>query len=168
MFRYELCFKSTLRNSIENDNDPIYNLLVNFNDVKEISNNLKGDENDFFLFLYFNKKKFHQILYDQNELYSIDEKINKNYSTLFYIALLLVDVPETINYTFSFDFIKLINENFKGIKSRNKIKGIMIAKIILILIHNFKGEDEYDDSKYGERIAQIKEENEMYIKNEIE
>ena len=168
MFRYELCYKSTLKNSIENDNDPIYNLLFTLNDVKEISNNLKGDENDFFLFLYFNKNKFHQILYDENELYSIDENINKNYSTLFYIALLLVDVPETINYTFSFDFIKLINENFKGIKSRNKIKGIMIAKIILILIHNFKGEDEYDDSKYGERIAQIKEENEMYIKNEIE
>ena len=157
--KLNLCLLNTLKNSIENDKDPIHNLLLNFKEIKETTKNMNGD---IFKFLYFNKRRVHVILYNEDEIYRIDENQTINYSELFYLSLLLEDIPETINYTFSINYIKAVNENRENIKTK-KLKGFLLSKILLLLINNFKGEDEYDEDENEEEINKIEKENIEYI-----
>jgi hypothetical protein len=162
--KLDLCLLTSLKNSVENDNDPIHNLLSNWKEIKEITKNMNGD---IFKFFYFNKKKVHDILYNEDKNYSIDENKTISYSELFYLSLLLEDIPETINYTFSINYIKAVNEIRKDIKIK-KLKRILLSKILLLLINNFKGEDEYDEDEYGEVINMIEKENIEYIEKNID
>ena len=163
MKRFELCYKYTLKNPIENNNDPIYKLIFNYEDIEDIKNMLKhNNESIINQFLYFNKNKIHQILYDGEICYEINSK-NFSLSELFYLNILILDNPEIINYTYSLQY-------FKDIHSRNINRGssfekIIIAKIILSLIFNFRG-SEYDE-KYEEEINQIENENKEIIKKDI-
>jgi hypothetical protein len=109
----------------------------------------------------------HEILYNEDKNYSIDENKTISYSELFYLSLLLEDIPETINYTFSINYIKAVNEIRKDIKIK-KLKRILLSKILLLLINNFKGEDEYDEDEYGEVINMIEKENIEYIEKNID
>ena len=162
--KLDLCLLTSLKNSVENDNDPIHNLLSNWKEIKEITKNMNGD---IFKFFYFNKKRVHEILYNEDKNYSIDENKTISYSELFYLSLLLEDIPETINYTFSINYIKAVNEIRKDIKIK-KLKRILLSKILLLLINNFKGEDEYDEDEYGEEINMIEKENIEYIEKNID
>jgi hypothetical protein len=162
--KLDLCLLGSLKNSVENDNDPIHNLLSNWKEIKEITKNMNGD---IFKFFYFNKKRVHEILYNEDKNYSIDENKTISYSELFYLSLLLEDIPETINYTFSINYIKAVNEIRKDIKIK-KLKRILLSKILLLLINNFKGEDEYDEDEYGEEINMIEKENIEYIEKNID
>jgi hypothetical protein len=162
--KLDLCLLASLKNSVENDNDPIHNLLSNWKEIKEITKNMNGD---IFKFFYFNKKRVHEILYNEDKNYSIDENKTISYSELFYLSLLLEDIPETINYTFSINYIKAVNEIRKDIKIK-KLKRILLSKILLLLINNFKGEDEYDEDEYGEEINMIEKENIEYIEKNID
>jgi hypothetical protein len=161
----ELCWKCSLEYPFENIHDPIHNLLSSSNEIEEIFQ--KHNYKKKFLFLYFNKNKFHNILYDEDEIYFVDENIKINYSELFYLSLLLVDISETINYRFSLDFIILVNNIIKENEEIKEIKRILISKIILVLIENFKGEEEYNEKENGEQIKKIEAENEKYIKDYV-
>lgn len=159
----ELCFNFSLTYPHENNNDPIHNLLSNFEEIKDISQNEPNEH--FFQFLYFNKKKVHDIFYDENEVFPIDENNKIIYSELFYLSLLLLDIPDTLNYSFSIDFIRTINHKITEIKEIYKIKRILTSKIVLILIENFKGEDIYNEEENGKEIESIEKEKEEYIEN---
>ena len=163
-YKLNLCLLNTLKNFLENDEDPIYNLLAKFQEIKEITTNMNGD---IFKFLYFNKKRVHEILYNEDEIIRIDENKTITYSELFYLSLLLEDIPETINYTFSINYIKAVNEIREKIKIK-KLKGILLSKILLLLINNFKGEDEYDENENEEEINYIEKENIEYIEKNID
>ena len=60
--KIEICVNFTLRNPFDDNKDPIHNLLSNFDEIKKISQNLNKDIR--FKFIYFNKKKVHNILYE--------------------------------------------------------------------------------------------------------
>ena len=143
IIHYKIYYKYTLHNPFDNNKDPIHNLLSNFDEIKEICQNLIINNN--FKFLYFNKRKVHDILYEEEKIYPINYNDKIIFSELFYLSLLILDEEETINYTFSIEYIKSVNNIIKENKEIKELKKILISKIILILIYNFKGEDQYDE-----------------------
>ena len=114
-----------------NNNDPILQLLQNYSEFIEIQNYL--NESLFFKLLYFNRVKFHQILYDEGETFYICCD-NIEISSLFYITLLIEENKYIINYEYSIDLIKKIDK----LKNLELYENIIYSKIILCLINNFK------------------------------
>ena len=52
-FKLFLCYNSTIAQPLEIENNPIFKLINNFNEIKKLS-----DLSNFLKFLYFNKKRF--------------------------------------------------------------------------------------------------------------
>ena len=160
-----LCYMFTISNPFLNSNDPIYKLISNFDEIKHIYNsNLKENKN----FFYFNKEKIHDILYDLEEILKIDDdKEEIKLSELFYFSLLLIDNPVLIKYEISLNYIKKVNDLINKSKN-NALKILLLSKIILILIYNFKGQNYYDENIYGTEIEKMKNDYISIIKNNLE
>ena len=169
MNKNEICL-SSLYYPISNDNDPLHQLLIEYKDIEEIKkicqkNN--NNQNDFIHFLYLNKNKIHSILYDEQKIIPIDLEKEINFSELFYLSLLISDDEDIINYTFSIEYIRYVNDKFGRNEEIKGLKKIIISKIILILIHNFKGELQYYRNKdvFEEEIKELEKENIERINN---
>ena len=160
-----LCYMFTISNPFLNSNDPIYKLISNFDEIKHIYNsNLKENKK----FFYFNKEKIHDILYDLEEILKIDDdKEEIKLSELFYFSLLLIDNPVLIKYEISLNYIKKVNDLINKSKN-NALKILLLSKIILILIYNFKGQNYYDENIYGTEIEKMKNDYISIIKNNLE
>ena len=166
--RPNLCYKFTLKNPIENKNDPLYKLIISNNEIEAI---YKINKNSNKKFLYFNKDKIHNILYESEEVFTIDDDLknifqDSDISELFYFELLILDKLETINYNYSIELIRelnkiAINNNFKPIKK------ILISKILLSLIYNFKGLDNFDEEKDSHEITEMENTNINIIKDNL-
>ena len=107
-----LCHEFTLKNPIENKNDPIYKLIFSNNEIQTI---YKINKNNNKKFLYFNKDKIHNILYESEDVFTVDDDLNNIFrdsdiSELFYFELLILDKLETINYNFSIELIRELNK----------------------------------------------------------
>ena len=128
---------------IENNNSelkPISNLteINDFLNLK-LKNKMK--------ILYSNKNKVHNILNQEEETIKINSDIMQNYfSNYFYLIQLIEDNPNIINYEYSLDFIKDINNQIKNGKNE-ELRNIIKYKIITELIRNYKGTDEYDEDE---------------------
>ena len=148
-----LCYMFTISNPFLNSNDPIYKLISNFDEIKHIYNsNLKENKK----FFYFNKEKIHDILYDLEEILKIDDdKEEIKLSELFYFSLLLIDNPVLIKYEISLNYIKKVNDLINKSKN-NALKILLLSKIILILIYNFKEQNYYNDNIYSTEIEKMK------------
>ena len=171
--KLELCFKYTVKEPYENKNDPLFKLLVKSDEINEInkfSENSENKENkkEIKKFLYFNKKNVHQLLYDSNEVYEIKSDEEIILSELFYLSLLVLDDPETLNYAYPFDYIKTIFNKYKNDTNLKKVEKIVISKIILTLIFNFKGEDIYDENDDKEEIEELEKENKQIIEENLD
>ena len=122
------------------EGDPTFKLINNFSEINTLLNN----NSDKFKFIYFNKTKIKQILYDCEKDIIIDsDKIENTLYNLFYLSLLVTENKEIINYKYSIDYIKQLNE----FNERNnlKLKKIISSKIILDLIDYFVGFEEYNE-----------------------
>ena len=122
---------------------------------------------DIIKFIYFNKNWFHKVLYEKEELVKIefvDQKKNLFYN--FYLNLLIMENPEIINYEYSLDFIKIINNERKIISQKYKL--IMFSKIIVDLINNYKETDEYNENEDNFELKKIEKENKQIIQDNIE
>ena len=129
-------------------NEIIYNdsksqLINNYEDIinilnQEIKNKMQ--------FLYFNRNEIHKILYDYEETIKLNNDIVKNdISNYFYLLLLIGDNTTIINYEYSIDFIININDQLK--KENKNIKKLILSKIIIELINNYKGSDVYNENE---------------------
>ena len=166
-FKNYFCYKSTQISPVENKKDPIFNLINDYDSVKEILNN---KDKKLFLFLYFNKEKIHKILYDIEEVIKINDDLyslllNNNIGELFYLDMLLLDNPDSVNYSYSIKMIRTLN-NLKN--NFGKLKKVILSKIILILIYNFKGLEEYNEEENLNELNEIENENTDIIKDNIE
>ena len=124
-------------------------------------------EADTIKFIYFNSNWFHNVLYKKEQIVKIkNEEQKKNLYYCFYLDLLIVENPLIINYTYSLDFIKTINTERK--KTSQKYKLIIFSKIILDLIDNYEGTDEYNENEESIELEEIKKENRQIIKDNIE
>ena len=144
---YDLQFseflKSALTLKIKNN---IKNIFIN---TRNIEKNFSLNELTFIKLLYFNKNIIHPLLYEFDNIINLDyDKVNK-ISYYFYLTLLIANNPNVIYYYYSFQFIKNINEN--NINNNNNIKKLIISKIIIDLIKNYIGLEEF-----GNNLEEIK------------
>ena len=142
-FKLSLSFNIVKFNHYYANNDPLTKLITNYNNIEEIR---KENEKDFIKFLYLNNLEIKKIIYDLNKpLYvPINENnfksyFNENYFyNYFYLSLLLKENEDLNYYLYSFDLIKKSYDYINLIKEDNKLKIILIAKIIIELINNRK------------------------------
>ena len=86
-------------------------------------------------------------------------------SFLFYLNLFISENTDQVDYTYSFDFINKIN-NLQE-KNNDKIyQKIIISKIIIELIKNYKQTDNYDEDE-DEKLNAIEKKNEDFIEKNI-
>ena len=153
-FKLSLFYSTTLfeSNEIDEDINPISRIISSFNEVEYILNK-KND--DIFKILYFNKKNLNKILYKEDKLIQINEELIKSdLSYYFYLILLLEDNPNIVNYEYSIDLIKNINNELE-MENNNKFKLLITSKLILELIKNYKELDYYDEEKDGEDLQKF-------------
>ena len=148
--KIELCYNYTLNYPNELIDDPIFKLINNYEEIKTISQNKKEKINQF---LFFNNNKIHSILYKEEEVFKISENINL--SELFYLSLLIGQNPETIDYSYSLEYIKLVYNELIKIENLKSIKKIILSKIIISLIYNYKGEDEYNEEEDSKELDML-------------
>ena len=145
----------------------INNLLIN---LEQLEKYYKLDNLNLIKLIYFNRNSIHQILYDTEKNIILDSnKGEKNLSYYFYLSLLIKDNKNIVNYSYNIDYIKQINKlhknNNNDNNSNNSIyKNIIISKIILELIDNYKQFDEYQDNL---EIKKLEEDNFKIINNNI-
>ena len=142
---------------------PLIDLLPKYFD--EIKKKLQS-ETDIIKFIYFNRNWFHKVLYDREEVVKIE--LGEQKQTLyynFYLNLLIMENLEIVNYEYSLDFIKIINIERK--KTPDKYKLIMLSKIIINLIDNYRDTDEYNENEDIFELEEIEKENRQILKNNI-
>ena len=124
-------------------------------------------EEDIIIFVYFIRNWFHKVLYDREEFVKIvfDEQ-KKNLYYNFYLNLLIKEECYLVHYTYSLDFIKGINIERK--KTSQKFRLIMFSKIILDLIDNYRGMEEYNENEDSFELEEIEKENRQIIIRNIE
>ena len=161
--KLNFCYNFTLIQT-EDINNPITKLLSDFNEIKNI---LTINNPNLLKFLYFNRNKIHKILYEFEEIIDLDGLKTSFYLYLyFYLSLLIEENPNVINYKYSINFIRNLNE--EQIKENNKIiKKIILAKIIIVLISNYTQNENADEDgdKYEEELNKIKKYNDDIIHN---
>ena len=140
--KLNLCYYVSLSQSQKSDeNNPIINLLSNFNEITSILNIY---DLNCVNFLYLNSSKVNKILYDCEEIIEIK---NRNEDTfIFYIilSLLIEENVNVVNYSYSKNLINKLHQEQMKLKNE-KIKKIIIAKIIIELISNYDNDDNYDE-----------------------
>ena len=141
-------------------NKSLSNLLLNYKEIDTILNLI--DKNQITKFLYMNRNKIEQILYKEEENIEIKSEVTNDISFYVYLYLIIKNNTNVINYIYSLKFIKGINIP----EDNNIFKIIIISKIILELIRNYKETDKYEDSDNPE-IYNIKEKNYKRIKENI-
>ena len=160
-FKDYLYHTIALKEESKIDNDPIFKILFKITEIKGVQN-LPG----FTKYLYLSAEKVNDVLYESEETINVDNQLkDKDLSFYFYLFLLIMHNPDIINYVYHFNFIKEIN-NWKN-NNNNYILNIIKSKIILTLISNFKGFDEYDENDHHEEIAKMERENREIINSNI-
>ena len=123
-------------------NDPIIKIDIDYNDIEPI---IKLKEVNKYRFFYFNIEKIHKILYEQDINIIIDGYIDK-LSFYYYLNLLITNDKTIMNYIYSINLIKELNELQKN--NKDKIyKKLIISKIIIDLIDNYKKGDIYEEEE---------------------
>ena len=145
---------------------PLNNLIDSFEEMGKLLNYLKENNLNITETIYFCMTNFHSILYKEEETINIESyNIEKELTNLFYLNLLIMENPETLNYEYSFDFIKSIHDSNKEAKI---LKKVLVSKIILELLKNYEGLDEYEENEDKEKVEELRKENEKIIKDNID
>ena len=146
--KLNLCYYSTLINSEGYYvNDSIIKLISNFKEIQLIQS---MNYPDFFKFLYFNRIKIHYILYFDQAFITINE-INNTIKNYFYLSLLLLENKYIVNYIYSIEFIKQINQ-LQTKEKKQKLKILIMAKTMSDIISNYKLNNDNNDEKELETI----------------
>ena len=100
-----------------NNNEPLYKLIIQYKEIERILE--EGNKINIFKLLFFSKKTIHNILYNDDQIINIKyEDKMKRLDYNFYLNLLIKDCPEIINYSYSIEFIKKINNETNLIKDK--------------------------------------------------
>ena len=145
-------------------NDPFVKLVSNFEEIEQI---LKIDKFEIINYLYFSRKKIHNILYDDENEIQINYAEKNSTSYYFYLSLLIAENLEIVNYKYSFDFVKKVFDKEKSINNNHKYELAVMSKMLCVLINNFKGVFDFidDDEKNEEELKKIDEENNEILAN---
>ena len=166
-FKLYFLYYSVLIQVEENENEnnnPIFNLPLEFSEIKEIQN---LNENDFLKFLYINKIVIHKILYKNDALMFINFEINEKKITPYIYLCLLIEGNIAVNYEYPFELINKLNDLQTKEKDKS-LKKIIMAKIIYILIDNYKQiQNNKEGDKFDKNLKDIKDFNDDQVKSKI-
>jgi hypothetical protein len=137
--------------------DPAQKSIENYANIDCLLNN-KGINT--FEYLYLNKTRIHQILYNEDENITITSGMMKKYSDYYYLYFLIRD-EEVLNYKYEFGLISELKEKINIIKS--PIKKIIFSKILLCLLKNFK---ENEEDEYGDKCEEMEQDCKDWINSE--
>ena len=162
--KLKLCYQETVKTlpHFINDSDPIKKLLFKMSEINLFIKN-KTFQSSFF---YHNRNTIELILYEEDEVIFLDNKLIKNeLIDYFNISLLIRNNPDMINYTFNIELIRDIKNHFE--KDNKKIyKRVITSKIVIELINIYKVTDYYDEKDKNE-LEQIELENNKIIEDNI-
>ena len=151
-------------------NNDQFELLSNYDDFINYIDELNANNKDIFKCIYYNKRNIHNILYNSDEIIDIDSfPINYNLSTIFYLSLLIEDHQGIINYSYKLNFIKKLNNKFQlKIVNSKTFRDIILSKIMLVFINNYRGLEEYDEENDEEILTKIERDNIERIRHTLQ
>ena len=156
---YEIFNEDELKN--ENNKkiiNPFYELINNKDNITSI---LKGRDLNVLEYLYLNRHKIHQILYDSDSTITINEEMLKEYTDYYYLYCLIKYQSVLINFKYNFQIVQDAYD--KQIISKGIIKRIIMSKIVITIIDNFLEEEE--DNEIIDKCTNIKIKCIEYINN---
>ena len=164
--KLNLALYAQLSNSIEiEEESPLKSLISNFSDEdKERLINLKTPEN--MRFFYINYISIHKYLYDKDETIEINSNnFRNNFINYFYLVLLIASDKDLVNYVYSIKIIQDLNNR----KIQANLNEIIIGKIIMELINNYKNSENYKEEQNNEldTIEQYNSERIKKVENEL-
>ena len=113
-------------------------------DIQNAENIYHNNKLKLIKFFYLNRFGIHDIIYKLDKIIRLnfnDEK-EENLSFYFYLSLLIRDNDDIINYSYPIEYIREIVNQTK--KYNDKYYKIIISKIIIELINNYKELYEYE------------------------
>ena len=137
--------------------------FYNYKEIKKLQEAQK--QSDLLKILNFNKKKIHSILYKEDEVINItinDKKIEKIFP-LIHLCCLIEGNLNIVYYKYDFELINKLNIEQRKEKN-NRLKKIIISKLINILINNYKGANDINIDEMNK----IEDFNKKVIKENIE
>ena len=146
------------------------NFFQDYQNLIDTLHQINDQDYNIFKFIYHFRNNIHALLYDFDETIKINEfRLNFDFAELYYLYLLINENEEIINYTLSFEILLNSYKNIiKIFEENNKLRTIIIYKIVSCLIKNFSESDNYDQDINGEQIYIIKNEIETNFKNNID
>ena len=165
---FELIKHLSNKNFIKNDAELIeLSKFQNKKDIEEtlintniLEHNYKLNKLEIVKLYYLNRLSIHNILYNLEKIVIVNynnAKEEENFAYFFYLTLLIRENDSVVNYSYSIEYIKKIINIFKKNINSNQYYDIIISKIIIELINNYKGLDEYEENE--NEIQIIEEEN---------
>ncbi len=156
--------KLTLNQTFYNSLDPLYGTFIGYESIQSFVSK-ENDKINIIKHLYYGKNQLNSKLSQFNELIeiSLENKEQKSLAYNFYLNLLISFNSKILNYTNLIDFIKILNEGQKMVTALYTL--ILLAKIIIDLISNFRKSDKYDKNIHEELLMKIEEDNKNIIKN---
>ena len=157
--KINLCYYSTFKELSEINHNPSYKLLTDYSELLSILNSNKKET---IKFLYFNKSNINNILYNSEEIITIQNNENMRLSEFFYLYLLINDNSELVNYAYDINYIYEINNIQRNIQNNKIFKKLILSKIVIQLIENYRESNEYKLYEENE-LEIIEEENKLII-----
>lgn len=154
------CILTIINAFLYNIGKPNIKIITDDDKIEEICKNNKDQILEIF---YSNKEMIKKKLYKSDEIFDIKDSNNRSeLPELFYLSSLLDD-SNKVNFKYSFDLYKNLDNSI--IKEKKYITQIILSKIIIKLIDNFKGLDYY--YQYKKEIEAIKNGNIEKIKSNL-
>lgn len=147
------------------------NLVLAPNETEKVINDLEKkkyifkDNDNYIKYCYFFKEIVYEILYQKEKYIPINNKIVQ-FNFYFYLTRLIECKATIVNFEYNFDFINDLNKANKCVEG--DIKKIINSNIILILILNYKNNEEITpDNKTLKELEDIQNSNIENINNFI-
>ena len=145
---------------------PFCELIGSYQDIENI---LLNKEINIIEYIYLNKERINQILYDEETNIKIEQNYLVKFSDYIYLYYILAESRDVVNYIFEIELIDAFNDILLATKS--KIKMIILSKLEIFFIdYYFEQKDDEKIKKYEDmknKCKQIINVNINYLKEDI-
>ena len=145
---------------------PFCELIRSYQDIEKI---LLNKEINIIEYIYLNKERINQILYDEETNIKIEQNYLVKFSDYIYLYYILAESRDVVNYIFEIELIDALNDILLATKS--KIKMIILSKLEIFFIdYYFEQKDDENTKKYEDmknKCKQIINVNINYLKEDI-
>ena len=165
-------FFSIIKND-DNNNEKNKPIIIPFCELigsyQDIENILLNKEINIIEYIYLNKERINQILYDEETNIKIEQNYLVKFSDYIYLYYILAESRDVVNYIFEIELIDAFNDILLATKS--KIKMIILSKLEIFFIDYYfeiKGDEntkKYEDMK--NKCKQIINVNINYLKEDF-